>query len=141
MKVKCISNTLGEIQPNFLRERLKEGLHLDDDESVGLEKGKEYVVYGILHEDRGLSYYVCADDDDEYPIPLAAEFFTVIDGRLSIYWRPVYRPEKEARSYFYSAFLMEPWAEDASFYENLVEGAENELSVFQKYKKLIADEF
>lgn len=74
MKVRCIVNNLNsdKLSPETLT-RLKRYISLPDGE-LDLEIGKEYVVYGIEFWDNCPWLYLCPDDYDEYPIPVAADF-------------------------------------------------------------------
>ncbi|UII14589.1 hypothetical protein LRP86_01469 [Pseudomonas brassicacearum] len=87
MKVRCIVNNLNsdKLSPETLT-RLKRYISLPDGE-LDLEIGKEYVVYGIEFWDNCPWLYLCPDDYDEYPIPVAADFFETIDKRLSTHWQ------------------------------------------------------
>ncbi|WP_434698963.1 hypothetical protein [Pseudomonas sp. D1-1] len=74
MKAKCTLNNLydGALSPKTLT-RLKRYIRADGE--LNLEKGKEYVVYGIEFWDNCPWLYICRDNCEKYPAPVAADFF------------------------------------------------------------------
>lgn len=82
MKVVCKVNNLNTLSDESLLKRLKKYISKPGGE-IDLELGKEYIVYGVVFWDNSPWYYICPELYDEYPKPFAAEFFDVLDDRLS----------------------------------------------------------
>lgn len=137
MKVVCRVNNLNQISDENFRNRLKK-YYRNSDGDVGVEIGRAYTLYGVVYWDNYPFYYLCPDDDDEYPIPFDSLFFDVSDARLSRNWRlSSSRREPDRRH----VVVFEEWANDAMFYEHLVEGHSAEAKQFLKYKHLMDKEF
>lgn len=135
MKVRCIVNNLNsdKLSPETLT-RLKRYISFPDGE-LDLEIGKEYVVYGIEFWDNCPWLYLCPDDYDEYPIPVAADFFEIIDKRLSNHWQ--LNSKEVSNSENQTRLVFSEWATDESFYENLISGEKYAEVVFEKYRKIM----
>jgi len=135
MKVRCIVNNLNsdKLSPETLT-RLKRYISFPDGE-LDLEIGKEYVVYGIEFWDNCPWLYLCPDDYDEYPIPVAADFFEIIDKRLSNHWQ--LNSKEVSNSENQTQLVFSEWATDESFYENLISGEKYAEVVFEKYRKIM----
>ena len=133
MKVVCKINNLNSFIEIEQLDRLGRYISMADGD-VDLEIGKEYVVYGVVFWDGYPWYYVCSEDYDEYPKPFAADFFDVTDNSVSPYW--VFSPcsIKDNKE---SSMLFKEWAEDAYFYENLLDGDPQAEALFLQYKLLI----
>ncbi|WLG96500.1 hypothetical protein [Pseudomonas sp. FP198] len=114
--------------------RLKRYISFPDGE-LDLEIGKEYVVYGIEFWDNCPWLYLCPDDYDEYPIPVAADFFEIIDKRLSNHWQ--LNSKEVSNSKNQTQLVFSEWATDESFYENLISGEKYAEVVFEKYRKIM----
>jgi hypothetical protein len=138
MKVRCIVNNLNsdKLSPETLT-RLKRYISFPDGE-LDLEIGKEYVVYGIEFWDNCPWLYLCPDDYDEYPIPVAADFFEIIDKRLSNHWQ--LNSKEVSNSENQTQLVFSEWATDESFYENLISGEKYAEVVFEKYRKIMDSE-
>lgn len=138
MKVTCIINNLISFSDPGQLKRLRKYISLQDVE-IGLELGKVYVVYGIVFWDNSPWYYVCLEDCDEYPTPFAAEFFSVLDRRLSSHWRLAVEELSEGE--VYSALVFDEWAEDRSYYEKLVDGNSEAEELFACYRRRMDHEW
>ncbi|WP_259699404.1 hypothetical protein [Pseudomonas brassicacearum] len=114
--------------------RLKRYISLPDGE-LDLEIGKEYVVYGIEFWDNCPWLYLCPDDYDEYPIPVAADFFETIDKRLSTHWQ--LNSKEASNSENQTQLVFSEWVSDESFYENLISGEKYAEVIFDKYRKIM----
>lgn len=134
MKVLCKFNSLSEISEQHIIKRLKRYI-LNSDGSVDLEIGREYTVYGIVFWDNCPWFYLCAEEDDEYPKPFSAEFFHVLDDSLSPCWRlSSFQQENYEAT---TSLVFKEWAKDPSFYERLVDGDSDAVTLFAKYRKVI----
>ncbi|AHL35422.1 hypothetical protein CD58_22215 [Pseudomonas brassicacearum] len=135
MKVKCIVNNLSsdKLSAQTLI-RLKPYISRSDGE-LNLEIGKEYVVYGIEFWDNCPWFYLCPDDYDEYPIPVAADFFEITDKRLSAHWELNFKETSNGENQTQLVFF--EWATDEVFYENLISGDDQAEAIFEKYRKIM----
>jgi hypothetical protein len=139
MKVRCKANKLRDIKDEAILHHLCKHIHLDDDIELCLSIGIIYNVYGIVFWGGCPWYYICEEDSDIYPKPNAAEFFEVVDDRLSAYW--VLEHRRDTRGNCHSSIVFREWAKNNMFYENLVDECPAEVEIFQKYRKLIDNEF
>jgi hypothetical protein len=137
MKVLCRINNLHEIKDNLTLDRLKRYIHLSDGQ-LNLKTNVEYCVYGILFRDNAPWYYLCVYESDTCPSPYPAELFNVINGRLSSYWR--LSTEVSTRGGVTSSLVFEEWANDHSFYEQLIEDDSSAIELFKYYKGLMDKE-
>ena len=137
MKVACKSNNLHDILDPHTSTRLNRYIFKSDGE-IDLDIGREYIVYGIEFWDNCPWFYLCSDEEDEYPKPYAAEFFEVIDEHFSKYWRLRSIPSGERENS--TALVFDEWAKDPGFYERLIDGDEQAIVTFEKYKTLMNSE-
>ena len=137
MKVVCKVNNLHNLSDEKLLERLKKYIHKADGR-IDIEIGREYTVYGVIFRDNRPWYYLCSEDSDEYPVPFAAELFSVSDDRLSSYWKLSAVDNGEGR--VFSALVFNEWAKYPSFYERLLDGDSEAEALFAKYRQLMNQE-
>lgn len=133
MRVLCKYNKLNMVDNRASVRRLKKSINLSDDDELGVDIGKEYIVYGIVFWDNAPWYYICEDEDDNYPTPSPADLFDIVDNHLPAGWQLSFRcingkPESE--------IVFSEWANDPMFYEKLVDGSKREIDIFLEYKKL-----
>lgn len=135
MKATCILNNLSSsaLTPETAA-RLKRYISFPDGE-LNLVIGKEYIVYGMEFRDNCPWLYICIDEYDEYPIPLAADFFKITDGRLSSHWQLNFKVTNTGRNKTQLVFF--EWATDNLFYENLISGDDHAEVIFDKYRKIM----
>jgi hypothetical protein len=137
MKVICRIDNLYDIKDADVLSRLKEYIHYPDGE-FGLVLGKEYTVYGVVFWDNAPLVYIFLDEGDDYPKPVAMDFFELSDGGLSKCWMLSYSPQGTKESS--SSLVFKEWAEDPVFYERLVEGDKAAVDVFNKYRSFMDSE-
>ncbi|WP_325918509.1 hypothetical protein [Pseudomonas frederiksbergensis] len=113
-------------------------MHHPDGE-LDLEVEKEHVVYGIEFWNNCPWYYLCTDEHDEYPIPLAADLFEVIDKRLSGQWQLYF--EESYNGHNHTKLVFSEWATDKLFYENLISGDVQAEETFKKFRQIMETEF
>ena len=139
MKITYKTNILGSSFTAALLRRLRKYMSAPEEgEESQLEKGKEYVVYGIVFRDNSPWYYLCVDEDDEYPIPFAADFFDVSDDRLSSYWKLSAVTYDDG--YVLTSLVFKEWAEDPTYYERLIDDDSKAIKLFESYRRLINQE-
>ena len=105
------------------------------DGEVDLQIGKEYVIYGIEFRDNCPWFYICSENDDEYPKPFAADLFEITDKQPSTYWQLNFKSKENNKNQ--TQLVFREWAEDASYYERLVDSEESAMIIFEHYKKLM----
>jgi hypothetical protein len=139
MKIRCKINKLSDIQDKSVVEYLRRHIHLDNDEELRLSVGRVYNVYGIVFWDGCPWYYICEEDSDIYPKPKSAEFFEVVDDRLSAYW--TLEHHRNSLGNCCLSLVFREWANNELFYEQLIDESSLEVETFNKYRKLIDNEF
>jgi len=100
---------------------------------------REYTVYGMVFWDNNPMYYICEDNDENYPTPNPADFFEIVDDRFSKYWKLYMRLSEDGLAY--PKFVFSEWRDDDLFYEKLLDGDPEMEEIFLKYKKLMDEEF
>lgn len=148
MLVRCIKNNINDIKEHSkLFDNLKKSFGEEHDGKLRIEVGKTYVVYGVEIIEEYPWYHICVEEGILYPWPYAAPFFEIIDNRLSRYWFFGYsvRNNKEEKEEFvseiYTEISFKEWIEQNDFAGRLLDGSEREISLFQKYKRLMDVEF
>ena len=134
MKVRCIANTAGALPRGVIDERLGYG----PDHRFPLTVGAEYVVYAVTTAPGGLWFYLADDDFTSYPVFRPSQLFELVDDRLSSSWRAATRGPVGENDWL---FAFEEWAGDPSFYERLVDGEPEAVSVFFRRKEELDEEF
>lgn len=81
MRVRCKTNKIDDSFAQDTATRLKRYISIGDSE-LDIEIGKEYTVYGIEFWDNYPWLYICADPYDEYPKPVALDFFEITEKNL-----------------------------------------------------------
>lgn len=137
MKVVCKTNNLHDILDPYTSARLKHYISRSDGE-IDLEIAREYTVYGVEFWDNCPWFYLCTEEDDEYPKPFAAEFFEVIDEHISQYWKLSSIPSEDRENS--TSLVFDEWSKDPSFYERLIDGDPNAVLLFSKYRDLMNSE-
>ena len=137
MKVLCKSNNLNGINAQETVARLKRYIFMPDGE-IDLQIGKQYVVYGIGFRDNCPWFYICTEDYDDYPKPFSLFFFDIIDKRLSKHWQFCF--DHEGCDNLQTTIAFPEWAGDTKFYMDLVEGEDQAVATFAKYRALIDQE-
>lgn len=139
MKIRCQVNKLGDIKDETLLCYLRKHIHLDDDAPLSLSVGRVYNVYGIVFWGGCPWYYICEDALDIYPKPKSADFFEVVDDRLSAWWILWHRRDREGNCH--PSLVFREWATNEMFYERLIDEHPLEVQIFKKYRKLIDHEY
>lgn len=135
MKAKCkIDNLNNSLLSLETLARLKQYISRPDGE-LDLEKDKEYVVYGIEFWDNCPWLYICRDNYEKYPVPVAADFFEITDKRLSSHWQLNFK--EASNSEIQTQLVFPEWAIDELFYENLISGDDHAEDVFKRYRKIL----
>jgi hypothetical protein len=112
-----------------------------DTHSLDLSVGALYVVYAV-EITRGWVRYFVADDafsSTLYPFGYSASFFEVVDSRVSRCWSIGCRGLDSAGSEV--VFSFKEWATEETFYERLVDRADQEQGTFRVWKEFMDLEF
>lgn len=128
MKVKCILNKGKDLPQEF-----KQRLDYNNDYEFSLKIGHEYNVYGLSLKDNDARYLICDEDHydpSSFPTWHPSPLFEITSNRLSSFWRYYYDKERNKPYLTFEEFSKDPY-----FYWNLVEGDEEAIAIFQKYKK------
>jgi hypothetical protein len=133
MKVVCKFNNIHDLTDEYSKKRISKYIHLSDG-STYLELSKTYVVHGIVFLDNAPWYYLCEEDNDDYPKPFPFELFDVVDNKMPSFWKIgcTYSEERGAISYI----SFPEWIDNSKFLENLIDGESKEVAIFESYKKL-----
>lgn len=127
MIVECVSNKPADFAGQAAY--LSQFYHVD---TVDLERGRRYTVYGIVYR-AGQPWVYVITDDPACPRPVWLGFFKVIDPSVSATWRFT----GGALDVGESAFLPAPWADDPAFFEKLVAETPETLREFAAIREMI----
>jgi hypothetical protein len=139
MRVKCLYNT-GKYIPKdfFVQYNWNEEMKF-----IELTIGKEYIVYAVFILFNHPCYLICDDFYDgvsyQHPMFYPATLFEVIDNTPSRYW--IKRKINFENEYNMNDVGFPDIINDEYFYGGVVEGYQDEVSTFQKWKFLIDNEF
>ncbi|KAB8039436.1 hypothetical protein GCL60_04065 [Silvanigrella paludirubra] len=135
MRVKCIINKISEINDIKVKREINLIYGQDQNRLLPFQLNKEYNIYGLSLKDNILRFYICYDDSDNFPQLEFSAFFEIIDYRLSKYWELFIDKDNS------HDMIIKEWKDNIYFYNNLLDGASYEARVFNRYKKLIDEEF
>lgn len=110
-----------------------------------LVSGKEYYVYGIHFDEGDISYEILVNIIDTYTIEVSANYFEVLDNRLSQFFvlgsssTKNHMNDPNAKQVPFISF--KEWADDKYFFEKLVDGDKETQNIFNQYKELLELEY
>lgn len=119
MKVRCVVNSLEDIESISVKSRLGKAIHLDGPDH-DIMVGRDYEVQAVEYRDGGYWFLVHSVPHNDYPFPYPAEYFEVIDPKLPAEWSAKFRQTENGIEICRLSFS--EWVNDDSFYEMLVEG-------------------
>ena len=135
MIIQCAANTGVDLPAECL---LPEGGFSRETE-FELVIGKRYVVYAATMFLLCPWFYICDELFRYYPIWHPSPLFSIIDGRLSRYWKcGIHRSFTEPLHPLVIAFP--EWVDDEGYYERLADGNDDAKALFAHYKDLIDKE-
>ncbi len=137
MKVKCKAKKLADLSPISDISLVQKNLEINEDKEYSLQKGQEYIVYGITFRKNHPWFYIL-EDDDEYPIPVPSIFFEIVDHRFSNFWCLFYSFTPYGPS---TDILFQEWGKNENFYWDLVEGEEYAIKKFARMRLEMEKEF
>ena len=127
MKIRCIANKGAYLPESYLNPPLD----MTKETEFKLIIGKEYIVYAISEWQGNLSYCICDERYTYYPIHNPAPLFEIVDARYSRYWQV----QLATNGLLEIAF--EHWFSIPDFYDQLTDGAEETVLIFDKIKELM----
>ncbi len=98
-----------------------------------------YTVYSISFWDGNPMYYLCDNPNDLYVTPTPADFFEIIDDRLSKYWKLSVFHNDDGKAH--PKLVFPEWGDDLHYQEKMLDGDPKAEAIFAKYKKLMDEEF
>jgi hypothetical protein len=130
MRVVCINNTVAAISETEVRERLRRSINLDGP-ITDLAIGREYAVQAIEErDDGGLWFYLHTVSVSDYPDPYPAEMFELRDNTVPAGW--TVRLQAQRGNVRCKRITFAAWASDDYFYERLVDGDADTVSVYRR---------
>jgi hypothetical protein len=145
MKIKYIVKSIKDKILLGLTEneqRYFDGFTIPPD-SLHLTLDKEYTILGIDYTNPMCINFMLVDDTEvDYPKFYPSEFFVVTDNRTSRFWvnrKSGFYPIEEIQYPVLISF--DEAVTQADFFDKLINGDEEAIETFKKYKKLIENEF
>jgi hypothetical protein len=131
MRVKCIANSVSTLDSPALRDRLNRSIHLDGPLS-DLDLGKIYNVIALQESDGGVWLMLHTVEESDHPYPYPVEMFEVLDPALPADWCVNFAWHENGL--FVKRISFPEWANDAQFYERLLNGDGPTISIYQKLR-------
>lgn len=116
MLLRCVANEIESITDTAVREQVAERVRISGPIEC-LHIGALYVVQAIQNTGPMCLFYIELQSDDSYPTPWPATLFEIVDYTVATNW-------VTAKTSDFSLTTFPEWANDASFYERLVNGDE-----------------
>jgi hypothetical protein len=137
VKVRCVSKSPKDLPKDFPLERIW-GKHTED-RYFALLVGKEYVVHGVTISLGHVWYYICDENFVYYPVWNPWSLFEISDSSLPQFWRIGVRqpPGREELEFILS---FPEWVNDRYFYDKLTDRKEEEVRIFDRYRKIHGDD-
>lgn len=101
---------------------------------------REYPVYAVTVSMGSAWYYLLDDDDQPWPTYSPSALFEITDGELPHSWRIGYFRHSVDIERQYPIISFPEWAEDRTFYERLVDGDSEAITVFERRKSEVLKE-
>ena len=144
MLVRCVSNNIKSVDSqSAIGRELHQSVRTHGG-ALNITVGTSYTVYAIAIRNCYPWYFV-ADDLYEclsYPFAYASAFFVETDVRVSSCWTVGFRgANSKVEGMSEVLFTFKEWANDEVFYERLVDGNDDDLELFQKYKDFMDMEY
>jgi len=133
MKICCTENKVSSIPKHILHN------YSISYEEFSVLINKNYTVYAMTVYLGIVWYYIADEDYSDYPIWNPSLLFSVTNPHLSRYWIYSYKEGNNAEKRPRWAFP--EWADNPDYYEKLIDGNNQELAIFARYKELMDLEF
>lgn len=106
--------------------------------------GKIYTVLAITKLFDVIFYYILSDESNEYPLAFPYYLFEIEDNKISKYWVTSLKKVEKTESIKIEngdIISFKEWSlKKGLFYENLLEGNREEVSVFYSYRDKMLSE-
>lgn len=135
MVIECNTIDSRSLPSELIRPELGLGI----DRIFALKLGKPYVVYGITYALGHLWYYVIDERNLSYPVWYPSPIFSVINSQVSVFWR-VGIHSIGIDNIKIPIISFREWVDGKNYYEMLMDGDSQAISIFEKYKKMMDDE-
>ena len=124
MIVLCINTKIDEVVDLKVRKHIQSNVHMD---CIDLDVGREYVVFGVVFREGNAWYYLCDEDDAEYPKPYHSVFFDKIENSIPADW--------VLMDGYPSSIVPSEWADIPNFFEKLLDGDPSIVERFRVIKR------
>lgn len=132
MIVKCVQNDVSLIGLEAVKSRLQSYIHLDGPDSY-LEINQYYPVQAIENRGGGFWFYLHTVEDNEYPFPYPAEFFSIQDSSLPDDWQA--KLTEENGNLVLKRISFQEWTKDDNFYEKLIGEFSEYIQIYLNKKR------
>lgn len=113
---------------------------VNDDDSALLKLDRHYTVYAVLLG-KDPKFLVCDEEVFSFPFFVSSTVVEVVDPCLSRLWRYISPlPSTDAHSSRQAMLAFAAFEQDPRFYQDLVDGCENAVRVWERVKAEIDDE-
>jgi hypothetical protein len=134
MIVKCQCVELDLLGDDFLRNRLRKSIHLDDLREY-FEVGQSFNVQAIEEIQGGIWVYIHTSLDMTYPNPFPIELFSIEEAKIPEGWCVRFAFDNGGSRIKRISF--EEWANNDSFYENLVDGDPDTVCTYKLMRQKV----
>ena len=133
MKVQCISNLAKSLPQELINLK-----NYNINKEFNVTINEKYTIYAMGLASNNIWYAISLYDTQGHTIWYPSQLFSIIDSRLSKYW---IFSIKEFPLFERVIWAFPEWADEMSYYDKLVDGEEEEVEIFKKYKLLMDIEF
>lgn len=133
MLVRCLNNKISCVDAqSAIGQKLRQSVGTGTD-SLDVTVGSSYTVYAVAIREGDLWYFIADDlyESLSYPLAYASVLFEQADNCVSSCWEVGVRGE-DSKSEVLITF--KEWIDDVMFFENLIDGNDHEVELFQRYK-------
>lgn len=138
MKIECISTEVSYKTNN------KELINWAKDSELEITFGKTYVVLAITKYFNEIFYFIISDESDSYPLAYPSELFKITDFGISKFWEiDLIKLEslEDVNIQNGEVISFKEWSSSPDrFYENLLDGGNKDVSVFNNYRDKMLSE-
>jgi len=138
MLVRCLNNKISGVDaPSAIGQELRQSVGPGTD-LLDLTVGSSYTVYAISIRDGGPWFFIADDlyESLSHPLAYASVMFEEADNSVSSCWKVRMRGAKNE-----VLIAFKEWVDNAMFLENLIDGNDHEVELFQRYKAFMDMEY
>jgi hypothetical protein len=138
MKILCINNVISTENSSPSITEWANNSELE------ITIGKTYVVLAISKYIDVLFYYILSDESEDYPLAYPSHLFEIIDPNISKFWMTSLTQIQSINNLDIQngeIISFKEWATKGDqFYENLLEGTNEEAKIFITYRDMMLNE-